>query len=103
VVIWRRWLVGFVNWWWWVLQMWNLVIQWRWRRWIDIVLVVQLLGQRFLHLVLLLAEALNLMLDSGQLCFCRCFILEGFVFPIFHLDLLKLYIFVDDLYWRRCM
>jgi hypothetical protein len=51
---------------------------------------------------LFLVEVLDLVLNPGKLCFRRFFILEGFVFPIFHLDLLKLYISLDELYWRRC-
>jgi hypothetical protein len=46
-------------------------------------------------------ESLDLLLDPGQLLFFCNFIFVGLIFPIFHLDLFKLCIFLDDLYQQR--
>jgi hypothetical protein len=46
---------------------------------------------------LFLTEPFNLLLDSSQLL-----LLCSFVFSVFHLDLLELYILLNDLNWRRC-
>jgi hypothetical protein len=50
---------------------------------------------------LFLTEPLDLLLDYEHLLLCS-FILGGFCLPILHLDLLKLSISLDDLYWQRC-
>jgi hypothetical protein len=48
---------------------------------------------------LFLAEPLDLLLDPGQLFLLCGFVFEVLIFPIFYLDLLKLDIALDDLYW----
>jgi hypothetical protein len=50
---------------------------------------------------LFLTEPLDLLLDPGQLFLFCSIVFEGLIFPIFQLDLLELYISLDDLYWRR--
>jgi hypothetical protein len=52
--------------------------------------------------LLFLMEPLDLLLNSSQLYLFCDFIFGGFVLPIFNLELLNLYIFLDDLNWRRC-
>jgi hypothetical protein len=50
---------------------------------------------------LFLTEPLDLLLDPSQLFLFCSIVFEGLIFPIFQLDLLELYISLDDLYWRR--
>jgi hypothetical protein len=45
---------------------------------------------------LFLIEPFNLLLDSNQLLFCG-FVFKGFFFPIFHLELLQVYVVLDYL------
>jgi hypothetical protein len=40
---------------------------------------------------------LDLLLNSGHLFLFCSFIFKSFILPVFNLDLLKLYIFLDDL------
>jgi hypothetical protein len=49
-----------------------------------------------------LMKSLYLLLNPGQLCFCYDFIIESFIFLVFHLNLLKLCISLNDLKRRRC-
>jgi hypothetical protein len=46
---------------------------------------------------LFLMKPLDLLLNSGQLFLFHNFIFEGFVLPVFNLNLLKLCVFLDDL------
>jgi hypothetical protein len=52
---------------------------------------------------LFLSEPVDFLLDSGQLflLYC-CFVFFGFFIPVMGLDLIKLYISLDHLYWRGC-
>jgi hypothetical protein len=50
---------------------------------------------------LLLMKPFYLLLNPGELYFYYDFIIENFMFPVFHLDLLKLYVFLNDLKWQR--
>jgi hypothetical protein len=53
---------------------------------------------------LFLSEPLNFLLDSDQLFLLCCyfFFLFGFFVPIMDLDLFRLCLPLDYLYWRRC-
>jgi hypothetical protein len=51
---------------------------------------------------LFLTEPLDLLLDSRQLLLFYSFIFKGFIFPVLHLDLLEVYILLNDLNWRTC-
>jgi hypothetical protein len=52
---------------------------------------------------LLLTEPLNFLLDSDQFLLLLCSIIFiGFFILVLHLNLFKLDIALDDLYWRRC-
>jgi hypothetical protein len=50
---------------------------------------------------LFLTKPLILLLDPRHLFLFCSFVFEGLIFSIFHLDLLELYISLDDLYRRR--
>jgi hypothetical protein len=65
--LWQRLLVNFIHWWWWVLGMWYFNMWQRWRRWIGVILVMQLLERRLLPL-LLLANDLDGVLELYESC-----------------------------------
>jgi hypothetical protein len=52
---------------------------------------------------LFLLEPLYFLLDPNQfLLFCCSFDFLGFLIPVLHLDLIELWVVVNDLNWRRC-
>jgi hypothetical protein len=66
-ILWQRLLVNFIHWWWWVLGMSYLDMWQRWRGWVGVILVVQLLERRLLPL-LLLANDLDGVLELYESC-----------------------------------